>query len=68
MLIAIALAIPLTWYIMDNWLQDFANRIPLAWWIFVLPSLLVILIALFTVSLHTIKAARANPINSLRYE
>jgi putative ABC transport system permease protein len=65
---AIVLATPLTWWIMNNWLQSFANRIPLAWWIFALPSLLVILIAFLTVSIHTIRVARTNPVKSLRYE
>jgi putative ABC transport system permease protein len=66
--VAIALATPLTWWIMNNWLQSFANRIPLAWWIFALPSLLVILIAFLTVSIHTLRVARTNPVKSLRYE
>ncbi len=65
---AIVLAIPLAWWVMNNWLEAFATRINLAWWIFILPSSLVVLIALFTVSIHTLKAARANPVKSLRYE
>lgn len=66
--VAILLATPLTWWIMNNWLQEFANRISLAWWIFALPSLLVILVALITVSIHTLQAARTNPATALRYE
>jgi putative ABC transport system permease protein len=66
--IAITLSVPVAWWIMSGWLEDFVYRIPLAWWIFVAPSVLVIGIALVTVSIHTIKAARSNPINSLRYE
>ncbi len=66
--VAILLATPLTWWIMNNWLQEFANRISLAWWIFALPSLLVILVALVTVSIHTWQAARTNPATALRYE
>jgi putative ABC transport system permease protein len=66
--VAILLASPLTWWIMNNWLQEFANRISLAWWIFALPSLLVILVALITVSIHTLQAARTNPATALRYE
>ncbi len=65
---AIVLATPFTWWLMDNWLTDFANRISLSWWIFALPSLLVVVIALFTVSIHTLKAATINPVKSLRYE
>lgn len=68
MMAAIIVAIPLTWWIMDSWLQDFAYRIELSWWTFALPSLLVIVVALLTVSVHTIKAARTNPGKSLRYE
>jgi len=66
--IAIVGATPLSWWIMNNWLQAFANRIHLSWWIFALPSLVVVAIALFTVSFHTLKAARANPAQSLRVE
>ncbi len=66
--VAIVLSTPLTWYVMDNWLQAFANRISLSWWIFALPSLLVVMIALVTVSIHTLKAATINPVDSLRYE
>jgi len=66
--IAILLATPLTWWVMNNWLSGFANRITIAWWIFALPSLLVIVIALLTVSIHTLKAAMTNPVDSLRYE
>jgi putative ABC transport system permease protein len=66
--IAIGCAAPLTWWIMSNWLEDFSSRISLTWWIFAAPSLLVVLVALLTVSLHTWKAARTNPAKSLRYE
>jgi putative ABC transport system permease protein len=68
MFFAIAIAVPVSWWVMNNWLQDFAHRISLAWWIFALPSLVVIMIALITVSIHTIKTARINPAKSLRYE
>ena len=68
MLIAIVLSVPVAWWIMDAWLADFAYRIPLTWWIFAIPSLVVIAIALLTVSIHTLKAARTNPAQSLRYE
>lgn len=66
--IAIIAATPLSWWVMNNWLQSFANRIDLSWWIFALPSLVVIFIAMFTVSFHTLKAARTNPATSLRVE
>lgn len=66
--IAILFAFPLTWWIMNAWLSDFAYRISLSWWVFVVPSFVVIVIALLTVSIHTLKAARTNPSKSLRYE
>lgn len=65
---SIAIATPLTWWMMNNWLQGFANRIPLAWWIFAVPSLLVIAVAFFTISLHIVRVAKTNPVKSLRYE
>jgi putative ABC transport system permease protein len=68
LLVAIALATPVAYLVMNGWLQEFANRIPLSWWIFAAPSVLVVLIALGTVSIHTLKAARTNPATSLRYE
>lgn len=68
MLGSILLAIPLAWWIMNEWLSDFAYRISLDWWIFALPSLVVVIVALITISIHTLKAARTNPASSLRYE
>jgi putative ABC transport system permease protein len=65
---AIAVAVPFAWWIMSAWLQAFAFRISLSWWIFAVPSLVVVMIALITVSAHTVKAARTNPASSLRYE
>jgi len=66
--LAIVFAVPLSWWVMNAWLQDFATRIALSWWLFALPSLMVIVVALLTVSIHTWKAARINPARSLRYE
>ena len=68
LLVSIVLAVPVAWWIMDGWLQEFAYRIPLSWWIFAVPSLAVVMIALVTVSVHTVRAARTNPATSLRYE
>ncbi len=67
-LIAILLASPIAWIMMNQWLQDFAYHIPIHWWIFGVSGLAVILIALFTVSLQVFKAAIANPVKSLRSE
>jgi len=66
--VSILIATPIAWYVMDNWLQGFANRITMSWWIFALPGLVVTLVAIFTISFHTLQAARANPAHSLRYE
>jgi ABC-type antimicrobial peptide transport system permease subunit len=67
-LIALLIALPISWYLMNNWIQGFAFHIDISWWMFALSGLIVLLIALFTVSYHTIKAARTNPIKSLRTE
>lgn len=67
-LIANIIAWPLAYYFMDKWLQDFAYRIEISWWIFALSGGIALLIALVTVSFQAIKAATANPVESLRYE
>ncbi|MBZ9650954.1 ABC transporter permease [Psychroflexus montanilacus] len=66
--VALLFAIPLAWFIMHNWLQDYAYRINISWWIFALAGFMVISIAMLTVSFQAIKAATANPIKSLRTE
>ncbi|HKR06188.1 MAG TPA: ABC transporter permease [Bacteroidia bacterium] len=66
--VAVLVASPLAWYIMNNWLQDYAYRINIQWWIFVMAAFLALLIAFLTVSIQAIKAAIANPVNSLRTE
>ena len=67
-LIANAIAWPLAYYVMSNWLKNFAYRIDMSFWIFAASGLLVMVLALLTVSSHAIKAATANPVESLRYE
>ena len=67
-LVAILIATPLSWWAMNNWLNDFAYHVDISWLIFVIAGLLSILIAFITVSLQAIKAALANPIKSLRTE
>jgi putative ABC transport system permease protein len=67
-LIAIVLAVPISWYFMDDWLQNFAYRITISWWVFFLAGLLALVIAFLTVSFQAIKAAMANPVKSLRTE
>ncbi|MVM33796.1 FtsX-like permease family protein [Spirosoma sp. HMF4905] len=66
--IAIVIATPISWWAMDKWLQGFAYKEELSWWIFGLAGLLAILIALLTVSFQSVKAALMNPVTSLRSE
>lgn len=65
-LISIIIATPIAWWVMHKWLQEFAYRTTLAWWMFALAGLLTIGIALLTVSFQSIKAALENPVKSLR--
>src|SRR5450432_4398658 len=67
-LIASVIAFPIAWYAMAHWLQDFAYRIDIQWWVFVLSAILALIVALGTVSFHAIRAAMANPVKSLRSE
>jgi len=66
--IAIIISLPLAWYAMNKWLEDFSYRIEIGWGVFVLATLLAIAISILTVSYQSIKAAIANPIKSLRTE
>jgi putative ABC transport system permease protein len=67
-LIAFVIAFPVAWWAMNTWLQSFAYRINISWWVFTLAGLLILTIALITVSFQAIKAAMANPVTSLRSE
>ena len=67
-IIAFVFATPIAWWAMNKWLNDFAYRVSLEWWIFVLAGLAALLIALATVSFQAIKAAITNPVKSLRTE
>lgn len=67
-LLALVIASPLAWYFMNKWLENFAYRITINWWVFVLAGLAAILIAFFTISFQAVKAANANPVKSLRTE
>jgi putative ABC transport system permease protein len=67
-LIANVAAWPLAYYVMNNWLQNFAYRVDISAWIFAAAGALALVVALATVSSHAIKAATANPVESLRYE
>jgi putative ABC transport system permease protein len=67
-LVAFAVATPLAYFAMQRWLQDFAYRVDIGWWIFALAGGIALVIALLTVSFQAIKAAVANPVEALRYE
>ena len=66
--IAFIVATPITYYFSLKWLQNFAFRTTISWWIFTLSGLIAIAIAIITVSWQTFKASRKNPVESLRYE
>jgi putative ABC transport system permease protein len=66
--IASIIAFPIAWYAMTHWLADFAYRVNIQWWVFILAAMLALIVALATVSFHAVKAAIANPVTSLRSE
>jgi putative ABC transport system permease protein len=66
--VAILLASPVAWYAMHRWLEDFAYRTAIHWWVFVVAGLAAVVIALLTVSYQSVKAALTNPVKSLRSE
>jgi putative ABC transport system permease protein len=67
-LMAILIATPFSWYAMNKWLNVYAYQIDISWWIFALSGGIALLIAVGTVSFHAVKAARTNPVKSLRTE
>lgn len=67
-LIASVVALPIAYFFMQKWLNNYAFRIEIGWWLMLIPVVIVLFIALFTVSFQTIKAALTNPVKSLRYE
>jgi len=66
--IAAVIAFPLAWWVMNQWLEDYAYRINISWWVFGVAGVLAVIIALGTVSFQALKAALANPVKSLRTE
>ncbi|GAB3025472.1 ABC transporter permease [Spirosoma pulveris] len=66
--IALLLAVPVSWWVMTKWLQDFAYKIDIDWWIFALAGVLAVFITLLTVSFQSVKAALVNPVKSLKSE
>ena len=67
-IISSIIAAPVAWFVMNKWLQNYAYRINISWWIFLVAGLAATFIALLTVSVESIKAAVANPVKSLRTE
>lgn len=67
-LISVLFGVPITYYLANNWLNNFAFRIELNWWLFIVPILLVLILVIFSVGVKTITTAIANPIKSLRTE
>ena len=67
-IIALFIAVPVGWWVMHSWLQDFAYRISVQWWVFIVAAVIAVLIAFFTISSQAIKAAVTNPVKSLRTE
>jgi putative ABC transport system permease protein len=65
---ASVIAAPVAWLLMSSWLQNFAYRIQIEWWMLMIGALVAILIVLVTLSFQAIKAAIANPVKSLRTE
>lgn len=66
--VAFVIATPIGWYVMHRWLQNFAYKTGLSWWIFTLAGLLALAIALIAVSWQAYRAASRNPVEALRYE
>jgi putative ABC transport system permease protein len=66
--IASVIAFPIAWLVMNKWLEDFAYRVNIPWWIFLFAGLITVIIALLTVSFQAIKAAFVNPVKNLRTE
>ena len=67
-LISTIIAFPVAWFAMNKWLEDFAYRTDIRWWIFLLAALSAVIVALLTVSYQSLRAALANPVKSLRSE
>jgi len=66
--ISLVIAIPIGWWAMNSWLQDFVYRISISWWVFLVAGMMAIMITVITVGMHALKAALANPVKSLKEE
>ncbi len=67
-LIAELLSIPVTFYFIEKWLNNYPYRVSIGWWVFVIAFLIATFVVLLTVSIHSIRASRINPVEALRYE
>jgi predicted permease len=67
-LVAFAIAVPIAWWGMEQWLQNFAYRTSVSWWVFIVSGMGMLLVALLVLSVRTVQAARANPVKNLRTE
>jgi putative ABC transport system permease protein len=67
-ILAAVIAFPVAWWLMNNWLQNFAYRISIQWWVFAVATLLAVVLAFITIGFQSVKAALANPVKSLRSE
>ncbi len=67
-ILSFTLAVPVSWYVMFRWLENFAFKVPLSWWIFVIAGVLAMVIAMLTVGWHSWRAASRNPVDALKYE
>ena len=68
MIIAFLIAAPIAYFVMSQWLTDFAYRIDIRWWVFPLAGLISFAVALCTVAYQAVKASLANPLDAIRYE
>jgi ABC-type antimicrobial peptide transport system permease subunit len=66
--IALIIAVPVSWWLLNDWLNNFAYRTEITWWVFAMAGGLIFMIAVITVSIQALKAALANPVEALRYE
>ena len=66
--LAVLIAVPVSWFAMSSWLQDFPYRIQIRWWMFALMAFMAFLLALLTIGINTVKAAMQNPVKNLRTE
>jgi putative ABC transport system permease protein len=67
-LIAFGVALPTSWYAMHKWLENYAYKTELSWWVFGLAGTIVLIISISTISYHSWRAATKNPVEALRYE